>query len=259
MAFAIDTLDVTRQLDPHDPCGVKPPVPKPMKTEPIIAHKVYDSCRAQDCLTLVAHAAEYVIIDGHHIDIGDVLPVPDGTETVTIDRANIEKTLVTSKKPLPFKKGYWDIEIEFTLEYLLTFHGHDREIILCVKAFSTSKRKYHLFGSVGSNTTISSDFPMYAGQHFENEGEPFVMVEGKAVALNAEIRHSRRDRHPADIAVTIGLFSIVKLFRIVCLAVESKGFCIPRECGPDCPIDPCKFFGGLEFPAEVFAPPSRER
>jgi len=202
----------------------------------------------------VAYALWPVTIDGHHVKKGEVMPVPHGAGSVDMDDLVLKKTTVSSKKPSAFKKGFWDIEVEFTFEYILTFMDCNNEIILSIGAYSTSKKKYCLFGSEGADTTVFSDFPMYT-DGYSASGQPFVMVEGKAIGLKAEFRCNHRDRIPVDVAVTIGLFSIMKLFRIVCLNVESKGFCEPEECGSDCPVNPCEFFEGLEFPIDTFAPP----
>lgn len=91
------------------------------------------------------------------------------------------------------------------------------------------------------------------------------MVEAKAVALSAELRFARRRGFSADealprpneVLVTIGLFTIIKLFRLVNLNVQSRGFCIPDECEEISPISPCDFFERLDFPMDVFAPPQR--
>lgn len=92
-----------------------------------------------------------------------------------------------------------------------------------------------------------------------------MLVEAKAVALSAELQLQRRfNRGDQDFApepnavnVTIGLFTIIKLFRIVNLTVESRGFCIPEECEEISPLHPCEFFESLDFPMDIFAPPQR--
>lgn len=95
------------------------------------------------------------------------------------------------------------------------------------------------------------------------------MVIAKAVALAAELKYSRRrrpsdddedsvpPRRPNEVLVTIGLFSIIKLYRLVDLMVQSKGFCIPPECENICPLNPCEFFEKLDFPMDMFAPPHK--
>jgi hypothetical protein len=60
-----------------------------------------------------------------------------------------------------------------------------------------------------------------------------------------------------EVLVTIGLFTIIKLFRIVQLLVESKGFCIPEEGEEISPINPCELFDSLDFPMDIFAPPQK--
>ncbi len=91
------------------------------------------------------------------------------------------------------------------------------------------------------------------------------MHEAKAIALDAELAYQRRiNCGPRDFApeanevrVTIGLFTIIKLFRIVNLTVESRGFCIPEECEEISPLNPCEFFDNLDFPLDIFAPPQK--
>jgi len=93
-----------------------------------------------------------------------------------------------------------------------------------------------------------------------------VLVEAKAVSLHAQLHYPHYhhghdlDCEPkaAEVHVTIGLFSIVKLFRLVNLCVESRGFDIPHECAPmPSPISPCAFFEEMDFPMDIFAPPQK--
>ena len=93
---------------------------------------------------------------------------------------------------------------------------------------------------------------------------PLIAV-AKAVALTAELKYQRRRNNgaedfspsPNEVLVTIGLFTIIKLFRIVNLTVQSHGFCIPEECEELSPLNPCDFFENLDFPMDIFAPPQR--
>jgi hypothetical protein len=64
-------------------------------------------------------------------------------------------------------------------------------------------------------------------------------------------------RVPNEVLVTIGLFSIIKLFRVVNLTVESKGFMVPEESENVSPTNPCEFFNKLDFPLDIFAPPQK--
>jgi len=251
MAFPIDADKETRLL--HDPCR-KPPQ-KQLRIEPILAHKIYDSCRAQDCVSIVAFAAKAITIDKKVIALGDAVPVPHGAGSVEIEQLILKNAIITNKKPATFKEGFWDVEVKFVFEYDLIFFNCNREIILIVRAFSNFTKKYHLFGAKGVNISMATDFIGY--KNIPVNGEPFGMAQAKAIALKSEFRCNHRDRIPVDVAVTIGIFSTMMLFRIVGLNVESKGFCVPRECKPVGPIDPCQFFEGLEFPIDTFTPPPR--
>jgi hypothetical protein len=40
--------------------------------------------------------------------------------------------------------------------------------------------------------------------------------------------------------------------------VQSKGFCIPKECIDQGKVNPCKYFDDLDFPMDVFVPPQKK-
>jgi len=231
-----------------------------LREETIIAHKIYDSCRQQDCLTVKeigpARAAEDIWIDGHKIEAGEIIVPPEDAVTVTIDDLVVKKIIIVGKKPSPFKKGFWEISVRYVFEYTLFFRKADGDFIQHVKATSTFKKKVTLFGSVGSDLVMGTDLHKHHHEGAVITAEPFVWVEANAVALAAEIRF-KENSCPQDVAVTIGLFTIISLFRIVNLKVESRGFNIPRECDKMNPTNPCDFFDALDFPMDIFAPPQR--
>lgn len=240
-----------------------------LREECIIALKVYDSCRQQDCLTIddigPARAAECVCIGDEHINEGDIIDPPSNAATVTIDRLKIKKIIIVEKEPNPFKNGFWDIDIKYVFEYRLTFREADGSVIGSIQANSIYNKKVTLFGSIGQDLVVGTDLFKKTTGSTTLDAEPFILVEAKAVALTAELRYQSRKSvlqedfspEPNEIAVTIGLFTIIKLFRIVNLTVESRGFCIPRECDDISPLNPCEFFDNLDFPMDIFAPPQR--
>jgi hypothetical protein len=93
-----------------------------------------------------------------------------------------------------------------------------------------------------------------------------VLVEAKPLALSAKLKYTRQrycaaeviEHVPNEVIVTIGLFTIIKLYRIVTLLVESRGFSIPRQCQEFSPINVCDYFDTLPFPMDVFAPPQKK-
>ena len=239
-----------------------------LKEECIIALKVYDSCRNQDCLTHddigPARAAESVCVRERQLNEGDVIHPPDNAAAVTIDRLRVKKIYIGEKEPNPFKHGYWDIDLKYVFEYRLVFREADGCVIGSVKANSIYNRRLTLFGSVGEDLVVATDLFSDNNDCATMDAEPFIMTEAKAVALMAKI-HNRRhradeaDRHSDDkeVHVTIGLFTIIKLFRIVSLTVQSHGFCIPPECEEISPPSPCEFFERLDFPIDIFTPPQK--
>ena len=244
------------------------PEPKKVRDECIIALKVYDCIRRQDCLTPSeigpARAAECMSIGADSHKEGEIVRPPEKAATVTIDHLCVKKIIIVDKQPSPFRQGYWDVDIKYVFEYRLTFREADGSVIACIKANSIFNMKLCLFGSVGSDLAIGTDLlrPFLDSATFD--AEPFIWVEAKAVALHAKIHKSHRHDHHDDdchghgeVQVTLGLFSIVKLFRIVNLNVQSTGFCVPHECEDVCPVNPCDYFEDLDFPMDIFTPPQR--
>ena len=113
-----------------------------------------------------------------------------------------------------------------------------------------------------------------------SNGGPFAIAEGKAVALQAELRfpsccdpchhhhHNSCECNaitvsngdaamgaPVAVNVSIGLFTIVKLFRTVNMVVNSLGRCMPETCTSTAvPGDPCRNFENIRFPLDMFSP-----
>ncbi|MCL2216115.1 MAG: hypothetical protein FWB91_03740 [Defluviitaleaceae bacterium] len=236
-----------------------------VKDECIVAHKVYDSCRRQNCLTPrelgPAREANHrphdeMDFEGDDTERGrdDIIVPPHGAASVTMDKVEIKKIQVVDKQPSPFRAGFWDVDVKYVFEYRLTFREAGGRVISHKQANSVFNMKATLFGSVGGDLVIGTDL------YRESDGTtfsaaPFIWVEAKALGLDAKI-----DRHHgnSEVHVTIGLFSILKLIRLVHLNVQSKGFCIPHECEDQGNINPCEYFADLDFPMDIFAPPQRK-
>jgi len=250
-------------------CGESPDHRR-LREERIIAFKVYDSCRRQNCLTHSeigpARAAEQLCVGDEQHKEGDIIKPPYNAASASVDRLRIKRIIIVDKQPSPFKNGYWDIDIKFVFEYRITFREADACVISSIKANNIHNMKVTLFGSVGSDLVIGTDLLRAFGDSATFEAEPFVLVESKAVSLHAQLHYPRHhDHHPdmetqaIEVRCTIGLFVIVKLFRLVNLSVESRGFDIPDECesGTPTPISPCAYFEEMDFPMDIFAPPQK--
>lgn len=236
-----------------------------LREECIIALKVYDSSRSQDCLSSdelgPCRAAECTCIGDEEIAEGDIIVPPSNAASVTVDKLRVKRILILDKEPSPFRNGYWDIDVKFVFEYRITFREADGGKIGSIRANSIYNTKISLFGSHGTDLVVATDLFCENGNSTTIDADPFILVEAKAVALSSELKYCRR-RHgehlveACEVDITIGLFYIVKLFRIVNLTVESHGFCIPQEDDDISPINACEFFDNLAFPMDVFATPN---
>jgi hypothetical protein len=251
------------------------------REECIIAQKIFDQCKIQKCLTPAilgpARAARNVPTCNEMLCEGDIIVPPCNAATVSIKNLELERIEILSKRRNPFKPGCWDVELKYVIFYDLEFRRADGTCIGCIGAVTNYTLKVTLFGSDESEITVASD--LY-GSCANAVGGPFVSAEGKAVALQAELKFASNNcggcgcgcggsgcedvdaafGAPIAVNVTIGLFTIVKLFRAVNMVVVSHGNCVPESCA--CPsvsssADACEFFDSLEFPMEIFSPSAR--
>jgi hypothetical protein len=227
-------------------------------SEPVLALKIYDSCRNKKCLT----ASDIGEAQAHN---GMAIRPPRDANSVSIDDIRVKRITILSKEPSHFRSGYWDLEIKYEFEYNLKFIGREGHIIDVQQAHNSYISHVSMFGSVGAQVTIATD--LFSGDGNIMNGEPYAMVEAKVMPLAAKIKR-RRPIEPVDpdypeasnrsqVHVTLGLYSITKLYRIVALQVESRGFVIPEPCRNLMPPNPCDFFEGLDFPMDSFAPPQK--
>ena len=240
------------------------------KIENIIALKIYDICRSQDCLDFNAigpsRAAEDITWDDDTdvtISEGQIITPPSDAASVSMEDVHIKKIIVVDKRPSSLRRGFWDVEVKYIIGYTLIFRGINSQEEKIAYAFSMHNKKLTLFGSEGGELAVTTDlFGMDGSGMFE--ATPYVMAEAKAMGLCAALVYDSQQNgqqenrgQATSVEVVIGLFSITKLFRLVDLAVESTGFTIPEECEEICPMDPCEFFNGLDFPMDLFAPPQK--
>ena len=220
-------------------------------SEPILALKIYDNCREKSCLD--------------HDDLGPALRqdgtpliVPEGAVSVNMENFRLERVMVQKKEQNSFKPGYWDIDVRYNFLYDLVLLDVDGSELDIIPAISAATKRYNLFGSIGNEVNIATD--LFGARDYSVSGDPFVMVESKGMSLDARIREPYikcGEEFPAAVFVTLGLFSVVKLFRLVSLVVESRGFVIPPACKASNPVDPCDFFNELDFPINSFSPPQK--
>ena len=251
----------------------------------IIAQRIFDQCRIQKCLSPdilgpARVATNPVPCCNEMLCPGDIIVPPCNATDVIMKKLKLKKIEIIRKTPSPLQSGCWDIELKYIFEYTLEFRRSDGSYIGCIDATSSYTLKLTLFGGSETDVTIVDD--MFNGN--VNPGiEPYCLAEGKALALDAELKYpcctyvccdcgcgcdcgcnsgcncgSCGDMAmgaPVAVSVTIGLFTIVQLYRTVNMLVESAGRCLPEACvAPLSPGDPCANFEALSFPWNVFAP-----
>ena len=127
----------------------------------IIAHKIFDQCRKQICLTPCILGPSRCVRNSSSccetIQEGEIIVPPSNASSVCLDDMALSKILITKKKENAFKTGYWDIEIKFVFTYNLTFRDSDCNFITCRRGTSIYTQTLTLFGSCGSDTAIAND------------------------------------------------------------------------------------------------------
>lgn len=267
----------------------------------IIAQKIFDQCRIQKCLSPDILGPARSVCGGMNgcndmMCDGDIIIPPVNAATVTMHNPELSRIDILRKCPNTFREGCWDLELRYVFDYTLEFRRADGCPIGCTDATSSYTLKVTLFGSTESDvTTVSDLFDCCGNSH----GGPFVTAEGKAVGLAAELKYpgcgcscnccnncgcnncgcgncgsnncgcnncgyDNGDASmgaPIAVNVTLGLFTIVKLFRTVNMLVHSFGNCVPEPCSisTNGDVDPCRNFDRVPFPLDLFSPSTQPR
>lgn len=246
----------------------------------IIAQKIFDQCRIQKCLTSdILGPARAARGNGNSCNDmlceGDIIVPPCNAADVTIRELELDRIEILRKKPNPLQEGCWDVELKYVFNYILEFRRADGCFIGYIPATNMYNLRVTLFGSTEADVTTATD-QFTCG---DSNGGPFVVAEGKAVALAAELRYPSCNPcscgcgcapcscgnpfnngdatmgAPVAVNVSIGLFTIVKLFRTVNMVVNSLGRCMPETCTSTATNnDPCGNFENIRFPLDMFSP-----
>lgn len=245
--------------------------------------KIYDSCREKDC---IENARVFNLKSGCN-------PVNlNGVTNVKVRSAEVEDVFADIE-PVPFKRGFYTVDVKFCISVVLDiFYGNCNNNIVQATGNVFFDKKVILFGSEG-NVKIFKSFFVEGGRdkkHIEQDNLPIAKIEvAEPIALNARIR-SIEDKFFEDdnanniatrflgdeveseaadegrcgaiggffrrIEVTLGLFSIIKLVRLVQLLIPAFDFCVPnKECVAATEENPCDLFETIDFPVDEFFPP----
>ncbi len=265
----------------------------------IQTEKIYDSCREKDCIEdapVIFKCPERIA------------PLLNAAVNVKVNRAEIVDVFA-DVEPVPFKKGFYTIDLKFFIKVHLVFFvpgmgGGLRTIPVC--GLILFDKKVILFGSEGGIKIWKSKYKEHGVDcqvqtHLEQDNLPYSKVEvAEPVALTARIADIRDkkchivccdnipgsvsarfedeelDLNGVDIAeaerggtngpvlpinrkqvlVSVGLFVIVKLVRLVQLLIPAFSFCVPNKtCIASTEDNPCELFDTIDFPVDEFFPP----
>lgn len=247
------------------------------------AEKVYDHCREKDCI-------EDAVVDF----VEDVQCLIDKAVKVRVKEAEVVKVLA-DLDDVPFKRGFFTVNVRYKIKVRVEFCYRDQLNNLVSSdpkvGFVWFAKTVILFGSEGQVKVFSSTDPEFCsspddcdgcGSMVQQDNMPTVKVEvAEPLVLNARIKrvHCPRVRPLGDdydddigddnvaaggkrifpqknVVVTIGLFSIIKLTRLVQLLIPAFNFCVPtRECVASTDENPCELFETIDFPFDQFFPP----
>jgi len=247
--------------------------------------KVYDHCREKDCV-------EDAVVDF----VEDVQNLIDRAVKVRARDAEVVKVFadledVPFKKGFYTVNVRYKIKVRVEFTYRDQFGNmcvSDTKV-----GFVWFSKTVILFGSEGQVKIFSSVDPTnyHGGDEdgcnatIQQDNAPNIKIEvAEPLVLNTKIKRvhcspvkpfgsefddddddddsrdnvvgGRRFFPPRRVVVTLGLFSIIKLTRLVQLLIPAFDFCIPtRECIASTDENPCDLFETIEFPFDQFFPP----
>jgi len=242
--------------------------------------KVYDNCREKDCI-------EDAVVDFcENVQdlINNAVKVKTKAAEVVAVFADLEE--------VPFKRGFYTVNVRYKIKVLVEFCYKDMNgnlVSSCPKVgFVWFEKTVILFGSDGKVKIFKSvdsspvTSPVY-GDHcgdacsealIEQDNLPNVIVEvAEPLVLNTRIKRVHHHHHhlgdaedlqePENcilpqrrVVITLGLFSIIKLVRLVQLLIPAFNFCYPnKECIASTDDNPCDIFDTIDFPLDQFFPP----
>lgn len=174
----------------------------------------------------------------------------------------------------------WDVDIKYYFNYDLQFLDADDNVLpitlynaawtpttkdvnnICAE--STYKKRVNLpGGKINENAKVvmATTF-LNPATTYESAYAPYVLVEAEAnpLIIPGVIGTYYTGTEPQVVVyradVNIGLFTIIKLFRLVNLLIQDTLPCIPEPCTPLEPQSPCKVFSNIPFPYDDFDPPT---
>ncbi len=215
---------------------------------PVKVNRVFDSCSDRDCLT------------GVQVQLDEGTTLPD-TVTLVKTRCVRVTNICMSVEPVPFNRGFYSIDLTYTFSVemmtyeracgsptLITGTAYaSKNVILCGGESSTK--------TFFSNALLTPEVPDTTGCG-EMVNLPTAAVQVvEPIALETRLVTTPGEDGAAPtrtITLTLGMFSVVELYRPTTVLVPTYEYTIPtKECHSDTE-SPCAVFDRIRFPAEEF-------
>lgn len=223
---------------------------------PVKVNRIFDSCSDKDCMSDLP----VTITDG------------ELSENINIVRSRCAsvQNISISVEPVPFNKGFYSIDLTFTFNIEILGYENACSSPVSLTGTAHSVKNCILYGSESAvkifTSECSADCPeeessQTASLPVANVSvlEPIVLETkiGRGcscpVPISAPEKESKQ-QGSRGIYVTLGLFSVVELYRPVTVMVPTLDYNIPKkECCTESD-SPCEVFERLKFPEEEFSP-----
>lgn len=221
---------------------------------PVKVNRVFDSCSDRDCLSNVQ-----ILLDGGELP-SNITLVKSRCVRVTDICMNIE--------PVPFNKGFYSVDLTYTFRVELMAYERACGSPVLITGTAYAGKNVILYGGESSSKTFFSNvittIPDTSINCCENVNLPTAAVQVvEPIALETRVGMVCPPATDGVVPVptrtvimTLGLFSVVELYRPATIMVPTYEYTIPtKECHCDTE-SPCAVFDKIRFPAEQFSPGS---
>jgi hypothetical protein len=223
---------------------------------PVRLDRVFYSCSDKDCITNLQ-----VMLEN-----GAELP-PQYTSVKT--RCVSIDDICMSVEPIPFNRGYYTVDINYTFGVELLCYARNCEAPAVMRGMASASKSVILYGSESSTKTFFSNgarvgdtnrccdvvnLPTASCQCVDP-----IALETRICVLPPmpPINMPENAQPPAPrriVVLTLGVFSVVELTRPVTMTVAAYPYQVPtKTCSGDTD-SPCEVFSRLSFPTEEFTP-----
>lgn len=222
---------------------------------PVKVNRVFDSCSDRDCLSNVQ-----ILLDG-----GD-LP---SNITLVKSRCVRVADICMNIEPVPFNRGFYSIDLTYTFRVELMAYERACGSPALITGTAYASKNVILYGGESSSKTFFSDSAdddtdMSINCCCDSINLPTAAVQVvEPIALETRIGNvcppscnGTPVTPTRTVIMTLGLFSVVELYRPATIMVPVYEYTIPtKECRCDTE-SPCAVFDRIRFPAEEFSPGS---